>query len=100
MDDTTYEGWTNWETWNVALWCDNEYGIYQQRFDAKGPWTPEAARDFVLEYFPNGTPDFEVDHMRWWESRGAVNWREIAEHWETDRLENADLSTEAPRERR
>jgi hypothetical protein len=22
--DTTYNGWTNYETWNVALWLDNE----------------------------------------------------------------------------
>ena len=24
MSDTTYNGWTNYETWCVALWIDNE----------------------------------------------------------------------------
>jgi hypothetical protein len=28
MSDTTYEGWKNYATWNVALWINNEYGIY------------------------------------------------------------------------
>jgi hypothetical protein len=23
MDDTTYNGWTNYETWATALWLDN-----------------------------------------------------------------------------
>jgi len=25
----TYNGWTNYETWNVALWLDNDYESYQ-----------------------------------------------------------------------
>lgn len=25
----TYEGWTNYETWAVKLWLDNEYGSYK-----------------------------------------------------------------------
>ena len=27
--DNTYNGWTNYETWNVALYIQNEYGLYQ-----------------------------------------------------------------------
>ena len=26
--DTTYNGWKNRETWNVALWLGNDYPIY------------------------------------------------------------------------
>lgn len=28
MSTTTYEGWKNYETWNVALWVNNEYPLY------------------------------------------------------------------------
>ena len=28
LTDTTYNGWTNYETWNVALWINNTEGLY------------------------------------------------------------------------
>lgn len=28
LTDRTYNGWTNYETWNVALWIQNDEGIY------------------------------------------------------------------------
>ena len=29
MKDNTYNGWTNYETWNWKLWLDNDQGIYE-----------------------------------------------------------------------
>ena len=29
MADTSYNGWKNRETWNVALYIQNDYGFYQ-----------------------------------------------------------------------
>ena len=25
----TYEGWANYQTWDAALWLNNEYALYQ-----------------------------------------------------------------------
>jgi hypothetical protein len=26
--DQSYNGWSNWETWNVALWLQNDVNLY------------------------------------------------------------------------
>jgi len=28
IEDQTYNGWSNYETWNVALWINNSEGLY------------------------------------------------------------------------
>jgi hypothetical protein len=71
-----YNGWANYETWNVALWFGNDYGMYQAVKGHPKKFTAASAEEFTKELLPNGTPDFE--------SRGGascyakVNWKEIA----------------------
>jgi hypothetical protein len=80
----TYDGWKNWETWNVALWCDNEAGIYHDRMRAK-PRTAKEVEKFVREYFPAGTPDIEnAETDPYNHDEVHVDWQEIADHWSED----------------
>lgn len=77
-----YNGWTNWETWQVPLWIDNDECTYNQRIEHRrffGDWTAESVESMVREYFPNGTPD-----MNGATDLDAVNWEEIADNWNTE----------------
>lgn len=70
----TYNGWTNHETWNVALWLNNDEALYNAYRQQSGTFTPETAETFVRGLLPGGTPDFnDVSDY------DQVNWAEIAE---------------------
>jgi len=40
IEDSTYNGWKNRETWNVALWLQNDYPLYQIVKGYKGYASP------------------------------------------------------------
>ena len=82
MQDNTYNGWANWETWQILLWASNEEDLHKQttRFVRWASWRDGfdlKVKTFFYDMFPNGTPDMEgIQDME------AVNWQEIAEHLE------------------
>jgi len=64
IQDTTYNGWTNYETWNVALWISNDEGFYDIARLC------DDYQDFVdsTENFITKTPDgvsFTSDKLNW-----------------------------------
>lgn len=69
-------GWTNWSTWNVALWLDNDEPLYRQKRAFFARRTPDAdnVEAFVREAFPTGTPDMDGKN-----DLDDVNWDELAE---------------------
>lgn len=86
----TMNGWTNYATWNVNLWIDNDEGIYNAKRDLlrrrKRPVTGETVRCFYFNNMGGTTPD--IDQMKRTKQRyGRVNYREIASHWEDERKE-------------
>ena len=95
MEHKDYNGWTNYETWNVKLWLDNEPCTYelqkelaeQAKETAKvDVWTREETDRFTLadllkEWVEDNRPDIEASMYS--DLLGAalseVNWNEIAE---------------------
>ena len=53
-----YNGWKNYETWNVALWIQNDPGLYGMAIDC-GSF--ESFRDMAEECDMHTTPD----HVAW-----------------------------------
>lgn len=95
MKTDNYNGWTNYETWNVALWIDNDEGSYNYWEDEareiarKADDKDEAIRllsDSLKEHFESASHDLlEASHASasvWADLLGAalseVNWYEIA----------------------
>lgn len=94
-DDKTYNGWTNYETWNVNLWMTNDQGsqewatqlatdIFEQSA-AEGVLTrSEKARydlgDYLKNYYDESLPEslagVYLDLLN--AALSEVNWDEIA----------------------
>ena len=51
---TTYNGWANHATWNVALWIQNDQGIYEFAMEC-GDY--DTFRDSMREIGQTETPD-------------------------------------------
>ena len=100
--DKKYNGWTNYETWAVALWMDNDRLSYQYWREAtrearseapgckqvtNGIWDVDAAARFLIadwlkedfgDKAPTSEPTVYSDLLQ--ASLESVNWQEIAEH--------------------
>lgn len=88
-----YNGWTNYETWNVALWLDNDeggYGYWNEQADEalerargdKDEATSELASqlsDSLSENAPDLGSSCYADLLS--AALSEVNWYEIAGHY-------------------
>lgn len=106
--DRTYNGWSSYESWAVALWLDNEEGSYNLMREwarectdeapshenvARIPsiWTRAEAAKFTLadrikEYIEEQAPDLGAtlytDLLN--AALSEVDWYEVAEHYLSD----------------
>lgn len=94
MTDTTYNGWTNYETWCANLWIDNEDGywrehtqdILREEDNDRDDATDELARA-MESYYDEFAPDVEgmyADLLG--ASMSRINWYEIAKHYVDDAI--------------
>ena len=101
---TQYNGWTNYETWVVKLWMDNDPGDYAywldeaaEVFNDRDPDNPDdvgdshiladALRDKHLEQCPIADASVFADLIG--AAMSEVNWHEIADHMLADMLAEA-----------
>jgi hypothetical protein len=91
-----YNGWKNYETWNVALWLDNDQGTQEEMTDLAYRHRDEpsdlakAIKDFVDEIQPDLGASMFADLLG--AALDEVDYHEIAEHY------LADLEEEEPAE--
>lgn len=107
----TYNGWKNYETWNVKLWIDNEQGSYEYWNEiAREVWEESETREpeyegqtraqgFLYDFSQRMKEEFETAKddileqqkltcSTWADLLGAalseVDWYEIAESYLSD----------------
>jgi hypothetical protein len=77
-DFSEYNGWTNWATWNVNLWLDNDEQLHKL---SKQMSSPELLQEFC-EHFIHDFLDFwnedrfgnkSLDEREW----DNINWEEL-----------------------
>lgn len=81
-----YNGWTNYETWNVQLWLDNEEADADEmrRLAKENKKDPHELAGKIQDYIVDSSPLDEVASLYADLLNAAfsnVNWYEIAEHW-------------------
>ena len=117
MEEKTYNGWTNYETWVVNLWIDNDQGSYtywreqagshyENAADCenvhKGLWSRRSAArsklaEQIKDEFEDASPladqaNVYTDLLT--AALGEVDWREIADNLLEDVIEPEDPALE------
>ena len=80
MNNERYNGWANYETWNVALWYNNDEAIYDAIFDAikhNDIVTADEAREIIQDVFLSYNMTATPDEVKITDAK--INWGEIAE---------------------
>ena len=95
-ENHSYNGWKNYETWNVALWIDNDQGSYNEARDITRSLgdkdAPHKLADGLKDWIGEMAPDLGASLFS--DLLGAalseVDWFEIAKHYIEDVLDDEE----------
>lgn len=114
-DECGYSGWTNYETWNLKLWLDNEQPWYEDMTSQAEVYATDQDKDtavsdmidYLKAWVDNNTPD-----LHWPEDMGGgkitasmfhdilgaglseINYYEIAESYIDEAIEEIERNKE------
>jgi hypothetical protein len=112
-DDEEYQGWKNRETWAMALWLDNEQGLYNQSrevtreaiknggnlYDAE-----KAIKEWIEELEADACEAPQKELCKMFQDIGSlwrIDWSEVAEsRFDMDELKKIKAEEERNREKR
>lgn len=90
--DQSYQGYSNHSTWAVALWVDNDAGLYEERKRVVHNSTPigcpesrkrgpvaDALKDWIENMMPDLGATLWADLLT--AAIGDVDWLELAQMW-------------------
>ncbi len=82
-----YQGWKNYETWNVALWIDNDQGLQEMvREMAQSSkdigQLSQSIKDLLEQEMPDLGASMWADLLNG--AFSEVHWYEVAQHYEED----------------
>jgi hypothetical protein len=84
--EKTYNGWSNYETWNAKLWLDNDQGtadeMNRMARHAEAGKLAQEIKAFVLECSPDLGASMFADLLN--AALSEVDWYEIAEAYIQD----------------
>lgn len=94
-----YNGWTNYETWLINVWLDNDEMLHEMALDALRASPQESiydfgkrVREFVETLVMEEVPTFGLVADLLGAALSEVNWRELAEAWMDDAEFDAGLA--------
>lgn len=77
-----YQGFTNYETWAVALWLDQDQGMYEMIREAAPTMEGYELGEYIKDMLEEDMP--ELGNTMWADllngALEAVNWQEVGEN--------------------